>query len=80
MIQPLKTARFSKLLARSYYSYSFDPIHPLPNRKTQWLSADEAVKTVKSGKSFAFYYSLNTFYIHEALNFMFVQMQISELE
>ncbi|XP_065349547.1 4-hydroxybutyrate coenzyme A transferase [Cloeon dipterum] len=33
----------------SFFTYSPEPAQPLPGRKTEWLSAEEAVKIIKSG-------------------------------
>ncbi|XP_060583073.1 4-hydroxybutyrate coenzyme A transferase-like [Ruditapes philippinarum] len=35
---------------RGYYLYSPEPIHPLPDRKPDWKTADEALQVVQSGQ------------------------------
>ena len=45
IIKPART------LVRTYYEgAASEPFHPIPNRKPKYMSADEAVKVVKSGK------------------------------
>eukprot|EP00112_Aurelia_sp_Birch-Aquarium-sp1_P022630 Seg644.2 transcript_id=Seg644.2/GoldUCD/mRNA.D3Y31 product="4-hydroxybutyrate coenzyme A transferase" protein_id=Seg644.2/GoldUCD/D3Y31 len=40
----------ARILARTYYEgAASEPFHPIPNRKPKYMSADEAVKVVKSG-------------------------------
>jgi len=36
----------------SFFTYSPEPAQPLPGRQLEWLSADEAVKLIKSGLYF----------------------------
>ena len=35
---------------RTFYLYSSEPFHPIPNRQPIWASAEEAVQRVVSGK------------------------------
>jgi hypothetical protein len=37
----------------SFFTYSPEPAQPLPGRKVEWMSADEAVKLIKSGSFFS---------------------------
>lgn len=37
----------------SFFTYSQEPAQPLPGRQVEWMSADEAVKLIKSGSSFS---------------------------
>ncbi|XP_052284514.1 4-hydroxybutyrate coenzyme A transferase-like isoform X1 [Dreissena polymorpha] len=39
-----------KIFQRSYYLYSPEPIHPLPDRVPDWKTADEAVQVIQSGQ------------------------------
>ncbi|XP_014663113.1 PREDICTED: 4-hydroxybutyrate coenzyme A transferase-like [Priapulus caudatus] len=39
---------YCKNAARTYYTYSPEPFHPLPNRAPVWRTADEAVTVIKS--------------------------------
>lgn len=36
-------------LGRSYYTYAFEPFHPLPGKTPAWKSPDEAVQIIQSG-------------------------------
>lgn len=51
-----KLSRWSNLTTRTYYSYASEPFHPLPRLPTK-LTAEEAVKAVKSG---------DTVFVHSA--------------
>jgi hypothetical protein len=42
---------------RDYYLYSPEPIHPLPDRKPDWKTADEALQVVQSGETFLLFFS-----------------------
>ena len=48
--------QFSRGIIRQYYSYAAEPFHPLP-RAPVTLSAEEAIKVVKSG---------DTIFVHSA--------------
>lgn len=47
-----RAANPMRILARSFYEgTAYEPFHPIPNRRPKFMSADEAVKVVKSGES-----------------------------
>ncbi len=44
-------ARKSKIFTRTFYEGDvLEPFHPIPNRKPKYMSANEAVKVVKTGE------------------------------
>lgn len=56
VLQILQTKSPYQHLTRGYYLYSPEPIHPLPDRKPDWKTADEAVQVVQSGETFVFHW------------------------
>jgi len=38
-----------KCVNRTFYLYSPEPFHPLPDRKPEWKTAEEAVQVIQSG-------------------------------
>ena len=40
-----------RYVARGYYLYSPEPIHPMPDRSPEWKSGMEAVQVVQSGET-----------------------------
>lgn len=48
--QLLETKSPLKSVARGYYLYSPEPIHPLPDRTPEWKTGMEAVQVVQSGQ------------------------------
>ncbi|KAJ9601609.1 hypothetical protein L9F63_000217, partial [Diploptera punctata] len=67
------SALFSKNNAsRSFYTYSPEPAQPL-NREPKWVTAEEAVKCIKSGNNviklivlFVYLFTGNTVFVHGA--------------